>query len=102
MRRQPIRLIWIAIRIRLQAVRIPCSKSLVSAGQVSDIESMLLEKPERIVGSLSHAAVNPYLAFAREFSQSIPQLVQRQVHRSFDATALMFWRVTDIKNQGIG
>ena len=62
---------------------------------------MLLEKPERIVGSLSHAAVNPYLAFAREFSQSIPQLVQRQVHRSFDATALMLCRLTDIDNQGL-
>ena len=63
---------------------------------------MLLEKPKRIVGSLSHAAVNPYLAPAREFSQSIPQLVQRQVHSAFDATALMFWMVTDIQNKGIG
>src|ERR1019366_7451867 len=67
----------------------------------SHFESMLPEKPERIVGSLSHATMNPYLALVREFSQSIPQLVQRQVHRSFDATALMLCRLTDINNQGI-
>ena len=82
-------------------MRIPRAKSLVSAGQVSHIESVLPEKAERIVGSLSHAAVNPYLAIARELSQSLPQFVQRQVHRSFDATALMFCRLPDINNQGI-
>ena len=82
-------------------MRIPRAKSLVSAGQVSHFESMLPEKSERIVGPLSHATVNPYLPLAREFSQSLPQLVQRQVHCSFDATALMLCKLTDIKNQGI-
>ena len=62
---------------------------------------MLPEKSECIVGSLSHATVKPYLALAREVSQSITQLVQRQVDRSFYATALMLCRLADINNQGI-
>ena len=85
----------------MQAVRIPRAKSLVSAGQVSHLETMLLKKSERIVGPLSHTTVNPYLALVRELSQSISQLVQRQVHRAIDATALMLRRLTDINDQGI-
>src|SRR5512134_2561315 len=89
-------------RLGLQAARIPRAKRLVSARQVSHLESMLPEKPERIIGPLSHAAMNPYLPLAREFTQAIPQLVERQVHRSLDKTASLFGRLADIDDQGIG
>jgi hypothetical protein len=60
---------------------------------------LLAKQPARIVGPLSHSAVDPDFAVARQFFQPIPQLPKRDVDRSFERPSLKLSVLPDIEKQ---